>query len=267
MPWYALLGTIVLLGACASSKGQGAPHRYALNTASSSCGKTPALCTGAAGEPPVVPAASVVRAAASTLKNAVTAIRVLDAALVARIRQALTKCANHARLEVLCRRMDCQSPTREQCIEQLGVDSKGQPITRAMRLGEEMHREALACVQQELGTLRPGGFSLEQRYRYDPESGEVEPIGKEEAEALLRQGRGQELRGTLVPDIVLHSGDPRKVQQVYELKFPCVNTDQPPLSRTYPKGHPYQGMTQEQAYESAFQTETFIVIPHVGVVR
>ena len=92
-----------------------------------------------------------------------------------------------------------------------------------MRLGTEMHEVARQCAEEELNKLRPGGFSLEQRYRYDSRTGRKKLVSTAEEQALKDSGNQGELRGTVKPDVVIHSGDPLDVQAIYDFKFPCVN--------------------------------------------
>jgi hypothetical protein len=80
-----------------------------------------------------------------------------------------------------------------QCAEQVGVDAKGKPMTRAMTLGPEKHQAALRCIREHLSSVRPGDFRLEQRYRYDRKSHETSLVSEQKAQSLLRQGRGDEL--------------------------------------------------------------------------
>ena len=140
-------------------------------------------------------------------------------------------------------------------------------MTRAMRFGEEMHRVALRCAKEKLEKLRPGGFGLELRYRYDPKTGRLTLVSPAEEQLLLRQGRGSELRGTLVPDVVLHDGNPLNVEDVYDFKFPCVNTDTAPPWREYSEGHPDEGSSQGKMYGEALQVKPARVVPRLGVIR
>jgi hypothetical protein len=114
-----------------------------------------------------------------------------------------------------------------------------------------------------LRELRPGGFSLKPRYRYDRRTGQKSLVSAEEKDALLRQG-GEALKGTLEPDVVIHSGDPLQVQAVYDFKFRCVNTDGRPGWRSYPEGHPHAGRSQGQMYRDALGPEPQIVTPRLG---
>ena len=92
-------------------------------------------------------------------------------------------------------------------------------------------------------------------------------VTSEEAQSLLRQGRGSELRGTLVPDVVIHSGNPLRVEAVYDFKFPCVNSDKIPPWRRYPPGHPYADFTQGDIYLEAWGSNPARVVQRQGVIR
>lgn len=110
--------------------------------------------------------------AVKVVEGAVVATRLLlDAETKVRIEDALKECAEQARSEVLLRRFGGRSPTPEDCREQVGVDSKGERVIRAMQFGQEMHEIAFRCVRERLGKLLPGGFSVEPRYRYDQRTG------------------------------------------------------------------------------------------------
>jgi hypothetical protein len=129
-------------------------------------------------------------------------VRALEKPVADLIEKALAECADLARSEVLLRhRSDFAgpSPTREECKQQV-KDATGRRVTRAMQLGMEMHQVALKCAEEKLARLRPGGFSLEPRYRYDRKSGETQLVSEEAAQALRESGNGGELQGTLVPE-------------------------------------------------------------------
>jgi hypothetical protein len=130
----------------------------------------------------------------------------LDSELLERINEALAECADIARAEVMLKHFQGRRPTHEDCNEEVDTDLRGEPITRAMRLGVEQHRVALQCAEEQLRELKPGGYSLSPRYRYDPVTGKAEYLPPETVKELLRQGRSAELRGTLEPDIVIHGG-------------------------------------------------------------
>lgn len=260
-----LLAASVLLGACAGVPGLGAPSSYRLDTVTNTCRQSPSNCAAMAGDRPALSPIRTLATAGATIGATLLA---LDSALQARIDKALEECADDARSEVLLRRMGGRSPTPADCREQVGVDEWGAAVTRAMQLGEEMHRVALQCAQRKLGELRPGGFSLEQRYRYDKETGRTTLVSREEKEDLLRRGLRRELLGTLEPDVVIHSGNPLRAEVVYDFKFPCVNSDRAPDWRRFPEGHPYAGSSQGKMYGDALRTqEVWRVVPRLGVIR
>ncbi|MFL5347844.1 MAG: hypothetical protein ACJ8AT_23895 [Hyalangium sp.] len=270
-PWAAVLTACVLLTACATPYG--APRQYnqapalSPDSASNGCRHAPVLCRPQPGEQlPSIPPASGPQAAALNIAAVAKVVQIaIDATLEGRIRQALTECANTARLDVMYRHFQ-RSPTREECLEVVEHDAQGQPVTRAMLLGREQHKVALECVEQRLRQLKPGGFTLSPRYRYNPSTGETQFIPPEEVQALLAQGRGVELRGTLEPDLVINlPGNPLQVQLVFDFKFPCVNTGEHSRWRTYPKGHPYANLSQGRLYADALGVQPLLVQPHFGV--
>jgi hypothetical protein len=160
-----------------------------------------------------------------------------------------------------------RSPTREECNEVVGTDSQGQPITRAMQLGVEQHTLALQWAEKKLQELKPGGFSIQPRYRVDPETGKAEYLPREVVETLLRQGRSAQLRGTIEPDIVIHEGQPHRVQDSYDYKFPCANTSRTLDWRKYPAESPHGGKRQGKVYQKALGRQPARVQPHLGVTR
>jgi hypothetical protein len=268
--WSAVVMACVLLSACATPYG--APRQYAqapdMKSPTNYCIQHPTLCRPLPGEqmpsiPPPVTGPHV------TLLSAVAAAQVvrilIDATLDERIRQALEECADKARSDVMYRHFQ-RSPTRKECLEVVESDAQGQPVTRAMLLGREQHKAALECAEQRLEQLKPGGFTLSPRYRYTPSTGETQLIPPQEVQALLDQGRSAELRGTLEPDLVIHlPGQPLHIQLVFDFKFPCVSTDKRSRWREYPKGHPYETLSQKDLYEDALKVEPRRVQPHIGV--
>lgn len=195
------------------------------------------------------------------------ALRTLDAATRRDIEDALVECADGARSTVLLRhkwRFAGRSPSADECKSWV-EDAQGRSMTLAMLLGQEMHNEALWCAEHRLGELRPGGYSLEPRYRYDGR--QTTHVTPEEEAKLLSSKRYAELEGTLKPDVVIHSGDALRAQSVYDFKFPCVNTDVAPRWNEYPEGHPYEDFHQGQMYERALGPRPVRVVPRLGVVR
>ena len=135
-----------------------------------------------------------------------------------------------------------------------------------MQLGIEKHQLAVQCARERLGALIPGRFSLEQRYRHDQRTGERRLISNEEAQALLRRGCGDELEGTLRPDVVIHSGNPLDALAVYDFKFTCP-TSNPPRWSVYPEGHPYSGLSQGELYQDLLKVEPHLVAPIWKIIR
>ncbi len=185
--------------------------------------------------------------------------------LLAELDKVMEECVELAEQTV-----DQRRPTREildadTCNKKVGTDSRGKPVTRAIQLGNEKHAEAFKCVEQKLGELIPGHYSIEQRYRYDRKTGKLELVSQAEEQRLLLQGRQHELLGTLQPDVVIHSGAPIQARAVYDFKFPCI-PGSPPTWTVY-KRPPYQDLTQGAVYKGAFKAPTARVAPGKGVIR
>ncbi|WNG48474.1 hypothetical protein F0U60_33405 [Archangium minus] len=212
-----------------------------------------------AGEETVIPQAA--QRMAEIGASAAAAGRALDAWQRTRIEQALTECANQAREKVLLEHMDGRSPTPAECLEEGKFGGKVR--TRAKYFGEEMHKAALECAGLKLSALSPGGFSLEPRYRYNKQTGQRELITPEKEEALLEEGCYSELRGTIKPDVVIHSGNPRLPLAVYDFKCPCVNSSRASWC-FYTKG-PHQGRWQNAVYLEALGVEPEAILSWVGV--
>jgi hypothetical protein len=87
-------------------------------------------------------------------------------------------------------------------------------------------------------------------------------------EEWLQAGWQHLLLGTLVPDVVLHeTGNPMKVQAVYDFKFPCHPSTDPSWHR-YPPGHPYHGFTQGEIYKQVLKVEEPVFVsPNWGGSR
>jgi hypothetical protein len=263
------------LAACGPAIHQ-QPRTYAQSTdsASAACRRNPRLCGVQPGEhSPTVPSASgasrLIGApeAALNIDAAAKVVGVaIDASLEARIRKALSECADDARSQVLLDYFGGGRPTHEKCNEIVGTDSNGKPVTRAMKLGVEQHRLALLCVQGKLQDLKPGGFSLSLRYRVDPNTGLVQYLSQTQVKALLDAGRSAELLGTIEPDVIIHGATPLQVQVLFDFKFPCVNGGQPGWRR-YPEGHPHHEYSQKEIYETLLKTRAFRVVPRWGILN
>jgi len=273
--WIVALCASVMLAGCSASR-QGMPKQYAQarDTATEASLRNPELAVPQVGEKmPVVPMPRVPRPPVAVLlatggaaggAAVIGASESLDSGLLKRINEALAECADMARAEVMLKHFEGRRPTQAECNEEIDTDTRGEPITRAMRLGVEQHQVALQCAEEKLGKLKPGGFSLSPRYRYDPATGKAEYLPRETVQDLLRQGRSAELRGTLEPDVVIHGGAPHQVQAVYDYKFPCMNTDQRSRWREYPEGRVDAISNQGKLYETALGVTPMRVQPHLG---
>ncbi|WP_157758347.1 hypothetical protein [Cystobacter fuscus] len=186
--------------------------------------------------------------------------------LQAELDRVMEECVDLADRTIDSRRPKGEILDSVRCNEEVGKDANGKRVTRAMQLGNEKHKEASNCVEEKLSKLIKGQFRIEQRYRYDPLTGKLKLVSTEEEQHLIRQGRKHELRGTLKPDVVIHSGDPTQARLVYDFKFPCGN-DKPPTWRVYEKGA-YRDSTQGEQYNEAFGVPPGRVAPgKKGVIR
>ncbi len=258
---WALMASM-LLAACAGVPGRGAPDRFAqsFDSATSGCRQNPALCAQVAGEETVLPQAARRLAEAGASVAAVG--MALNGDWKTQIEQALQECAEHARTKVLSDKRQGKIPTQAECDQ----PAPGMAVKLAIYLGDEMHKEALQCAGERLSQLVPGRFSLEPRYRYDRTPKQTTFISEEEAQSLLRQWRGDELKGTLRPDVVIHSGNPLQVRAVYDFKFPCADGSRPTPWTRYTEG-PHQGFDQKQVYWDALGVEPFRIVPWLGILK
>lgn len=246
---------------------QDAPREYrqALDSESNACARFPAQCPGAVGRgAEALSARQRVAEAGATLGSAAAAFYLEDKAQRARVEEAILECVKDADFQ-LNERYFGGNPTHQQCAEVVGRNARGEPVTRAMQLGQEKHQLALECIQEELQELRPGGFSLEQRYKLNEGTGKWLPLSRSQVEALLRAG-GQALVGTLDPDVVIHTGNLAEVLDVLDLKFPCPGTREP-QRREYTEPQPSGTATQGEAYKKAFGVDPARVAPRWDIQR
>jgi hypothetical protein len=265
--WLVLAGSI-LLGACVgvSSPGRGTPSHDTCDSLTNACLKDPKYCATLAGREisngPVQTVGSAVASGAAVLQ-------VLHETMRKELKEELERCANMARSDVLLRyptEFKGGSPSDAEC-KSWTVDGKGRRVTWAMRLGTEMHAVALDCATDILNRLRQGGFSKDPCYRYNKQTGKTTFVSCEEVKDLLDKGCGDELIGTIRPDIVLHSGNPLDIQAVYDFKFPCLHDGKtPPRWRDYPETSPHHGCNQGDVYGEALKVEPVLIFPRWGIV-
>ncbi|ATB28786.1 hypothetical protein [Melittangium boletus] len=219
------------------------------DSVTSACLRTAACYTQTPGEEAILPWLSRTVEAARTTH---AVMRLLDAAQLARIEELLVQCARRASDEV--ERADevlrGRSPDAEECRRVVRREN-GRDVTRAMDLGNKKHAAALPCIREELVKRFPDHVSLEPRYQRDPDTGSwirLDPVQVAEWVQLGLTGR---LWGSLAPDIVIHeSGNPNKLQRVYDLKFPCPEDNQPRWGRYSPE-QPHFPKNQGRAYRDA----------------
>lgn len=191
--------------------------------------------------------------------------RLLNAAELARVEQTMKDCANLANSEVDARLLGKgQRPTRKLCQETFETDKQGNKVTWAQHLGREKHQAAFECMQRELGAEFSDNLSLQPHYRYERATKKLDLLDPRQVEEWLRDGLFGLLLGTLMPDVVVHeSGDPKRVQAVFDFKFPCPSDNGASWYR-YPADHPYHKSTQGDIYREAFRVEPKLISPGFG---
>jgi hypothetical protein len=232
-----------------TTPGHRAPDHYAqsMDTATNGCLRNPACSTTMPGEEAVIPWLS---RSVDAVRTAVTVMKVLEAAQLARVEQVLTDCANaaHHQVNEEDEELKGRSPDRDECkkvVRQEGATD----VTRAMELGRKKHAVALACAEREFAKLFPENVSVEPTYQKDPSTGRWRWLEPRQVAEWLRNGLTGKLWGSLVPDIVIHaSGNPNAVQRVYDFKFPCPN-DNPASWGQYAKGKPHHPKSQDDMYK------------------
>ncbi|REG29920.1 hypothetical protein ATI61_107617 [Archangium gephyra] len=101
-------------------------------------------------------------------------------------------------------------PNDAECLKPVGFDEVGDEVSLAQELGRLKHAAAFACFKARLPPDLRENFTVEPRYKPDPEVNGV---------VLTNKGID-----TLNPDFVVHgTRNATDVQCVYELKFPCLS--------------------------------------------
>ncbi|MFY0527866.1 hypothetical protein ACN28I_33520 [Archangium gephyra] len=101
-------------------------------------------------------------------------------------------------------------PNDAECKKIVSFTESGEKVTLARELGRLKHAAAFACLKARLPPDLRENFTIEPRYKPDPE----------ESGAVLTNGG----IGTLNPDFVVHgTRNATDVQCVYDLKFPCFS--------------------------------------------
>lgn len=195
----------------------------------------------------------------------------IDKALLNHIQQTLQECADKAYSEVINKHLKGQRPSDAECDQKVPTRT-GETMTLAMWLGAQMHDSATLCVEEKLSRLKPGGFNTNPRYirvpkdsnsrnldRNNPEQWRTEWVSPK-AEAALSS---KEKLASIVPDVVIHSRHPLRIQAVFDFKFPCKSNSLVGW-RVYPPGHPYQHRPQGHVYREFLKAEPRLIRPQRG---
>jgi len=265
--WMLTTG-LMLVGCSAATParhGRSSHFAQTMDSATSACMRSPA-CYAATADDAVLPWLARAMNAARTSAGM---LRLLSAMDIERVDSILVECARQAHVLVNEQMFGPNKrPTREQCEGKVKNPWK-QDVKLAVELGRLKHEAALDCARKELEKVVPDNYSLEPRYGYDLKTRLTRLISREQVEEWLQAGWLHLLLGTLVPDVVIHeTGNPLKVQAVYDFKFPCAD-DLNTQWRLYPPKHPYQFKDQGRMYKDALgSTETpAIVSPVLGITR
>ncbi|MCK8497343.1 hypothetical protein [Myxococcus fulvus] len=246
--------TFLLFVACATPPRSGVGpsgaegvtrYEQSLDSATSGCMRNPA-CYSQPGSEAILPAVGRSVAAA---RGVGTALRILDAAELARIEQLLIQCSKAADQEVNEREYGPgKKPDDAEC-ERVVRHVDGKPLRRRMELGTMKHAVAFACVRRELSRLFPDNVSVEPRYGFDARTG--------------RPVLTERWVGSLRPDVVIHfAKEPSRVQCVYDFKFPCTKA-----SKSNPLASP-ELLQQLERYEAlGGHCPPAIITPQLGVSR
>ncbi|WP_395858028.1 hypothetical protein [Cystobacter fuscus] len=184
---------------------------------------------------------------AEAIKGLITFKDFLDEAQVAHVENVLVQCAKEADFQVNNREYPKEGyPSDKECNRVVGLDSRGNPVRRAMELGTMKHEVAFACVERELGREFSAHVSREPRYAQSQSGG--------------NHTLTQEAIGSLVPDIVIHWVDnANKIHRLYDFFFPCTARS---------KSDPIGAQGKLDKYKPlAGDGERALVIPQLGISR
>lgn len=156
---------------------------------------------------------------AKTLQGLITLERILTGAELDRVEAILVQCVTQAHVDVNesfqkqeggYKFKNGKFPSDEECKKVLGVDDEMKDVSVARELGRLKHAAAFACVKDRLSKEFSDNFTVEPRYKPDPDVNGV---------VLTEKGPN-----TLHPDLVVHATrNATDIQCVYELKFPCLS--------------------------------------------
>ncbi|WP_147470122.1 hypothetical protein [Corallococcus sp. AB049A] len=232
------LGMVFVLLCVSCATG---PTRYAqTDTATNGCFRNP-TCYTQPGDEAFLPWVDQAARAAAT---AGAAMKVLDAADVARIEHLLVECAKEANFVVNEREYgEGKIPDDAECMRVVGYAKNGDPIRRQAELGALKHEVAFACIRREILRRFPNNVSIEPSY--------VVRMGKADQPVLMK------------PDVVLHaSGRPDQAQCIFDFKFPCLKVRKnDPLSVPETRDQ----LTRYSNIDG--QCNPAIITPQFGIIR
>jgi len=181
--------------------------------------------------------------------------------LLAKVEKAIAKCVREADQQVNDYHFKGKSPSRELC-QQIKV---GDQTTWAAYLGLFKHEQAWPCLREALDKLvSKKNYRLHPRFRLNERTGEWEFLDEKEVKQIVSVQGWNGLTGTIEPDIVILD---KKgfIVHVYDLKFPCPETNDASWSR-YKKGR-WVDQFQGDLYKDALLVTPRLVSPREGVIR
>ncbi|WNG36466.1 hypothetical protein F0U61_24405 [Archangium violaceum] len=185
----------------------------------------------------------------------------LAADLLTKIEKAITKCVRQADQYVNDYHFNGKSPDREIC-EQIKV---GEKTTWAAYLGLFKHEQAWPCLREALNKLiPPDRYRLYPRFQFNEKKGQWEYMDENTVSQIVSAQGWKGLTGTIEPDIILLDKH-GVIVRVYDLKFPCPETNSAYWSR-YTKGR-WMDQSQGDLYFHALQVKPILVSPRQGIIR
>ena len=180
--------------------------------------------------------------------------------LSVRVDEALVRCVREADRFVNEYHFQGKSPSAELC----GQLRLGEKTTWAAYLGLFKHEQSWPCLREALNHLMPGRYLLQPRFRLDERTNRWVHVTENEVRDIIAREGWKGLTGTIEPDVILLDEN-GVIVRVYDLKFPCPNTNMANWS-TYYEG-PWFNLSQGKLYEMALQAQTLLVSPRWGVTR
>ncbi|HZH75599.1 MAG TPA: hypothetical protein VEY88_06170 [Archangium sp.] len=183
----------------------------------------------------------------------------LAADLLTEIEREIVRCVRQADQYVNDHHFKGRSPSWELC-QQVKV---GDQTTWAAYLGLFKHEQAWPCLHEALKKLVPDRYRLRPRFYINPMTGKWEYMDPNLVSQIVTQEGWKGLKGTIEPDIILLDEN-GVVMHVYDLKFPCPNTNVAQWER-YEEGR-WKDELQGNVYKEILGVTPMLVSPREGVV-